>query len=131
MMDVKSLNVEEQVEENVSQFMHKIASKISKFQLKEIKELFKKSHTIYKASECEVRVAPRKNSFGKILLVIPKKVGSAPKRNLIRRRIKSIFYQEKLYLLQYDFIILCRKDILNLSFDELKNLLNNLTKKLN
>ncbi len=126
MMGVKSLIAEEQVAENVSQFTHnKIAGKISKFTKKEIYELFKKAHILYKASELEIKakaIKNHKNPIGRILLIIPKKVGPAPKRNLIRRRIKSIFYQEKLYLLGYNFIVLVKKDILKLTFQDLKNI---------
>lgn len=119
--------------ENALQFMpKKIAGKISKLTKKEIYELFKKSVTLYKASELEIKAKAKscKESIAKMLLVVPKKVGSAPKRNLIRRRIKSIFYQEKLYLLPYDFIIIIKKEILNLTFQKLKDLfLENLAKK--
>jgi len=122
------------VAENVSPFTHnKIAGKISKFTKKEIYELFKKSSTLYKASELEIKAKannPLNSSFGRILLIIPKKVGNAPKRNLIRRRIKSIFYKEKLYLLNYDFIFLINKDILKLNFLDIKNILLSVTKKL-
>jgi len=38
-----------------------------------------------------------KPSFGKILIIIPGKTGNAIKRNKIRRQIKAIFYEEKLF----------------------------------
>jgi ribonuclease P protein component len=56
-------------------------------------------------------------------------VGNAPERNKIRRQIKSIFYEEKLFELSYDYVIIVYKQILRLSFQELKTLLLSSIKK--
>lgn len=107
--------------------MHKvsknnIAKRIAKFSYREIENLFANASYVYKSLYLDIKVAKKKIDIARILLIIPKKVGVAPKRNLIRRRIKSIFYQNKFYLLDYDFIVLCKRDIINLSFQELENI---------
>lgn len=117
------------MEENVSQFTHNIAGQISKFKKNEIYELFKKSKLIYSASGLEIKSKEKKSKekISRLLLIIPKKIGPAPRRNLIRRRIKSIFYQEKLYLLNNDLLIFIKKDIVNLTFQDLKKILLNIS----
>lgn len=106
--------------------MHKndtcIARSITKFSKKEIQNLFKESYKILQKVEIDIKIAPKVGSFGKILIITPKKIGNAPKRNLVKRRIKSIFYQEKIYNLGYDFIVFCKKGITNLKFEEIKNI---------
>ena len=57
---------------------------------------------------------------GKILIIISRKVGKAHERNLSRRRIKSIFYEEKLYEKPLISILLTYKPATELSFEQLK-----------
>ncbi len=61
--------------------------------------------------------------LGKILIIIPAAAGKAHDRNLIRRQIKSIFYEEKLYQNQHVFILLVYRQAIDLSFEEIKNFL--------
>jgi ribonuclease P protein component len=114
--------------------MHKndigIARSITKFSKKEIQNLFKKSYTILHKAEIDIKIAPKMENFGKILIITPKNIGNAPKRNLIRRRIKSIFYQEKMYNLGYDFIAFCKKGITNFGFEEIKNIFQSILTKI-
>ena len=107
-----------------------ILKRISKFSYIEIENLFKKSYYIYKSLELDVKIAKKQSNISRILLIIPKRVGNAPKRNLIRRRIKSIFYENRFYLLDYDFIVFCKKDILNLKFQDLLNIFLEIKHKL-
>lgn len=67
--------------------------------------------------------------FGRILVITSRKIGSAPKRNKIRRRLKSIFYENKLFALDYDCIVIVRQgSAINLEFYELKEILNSVFK---
>lgn len=66
---------------------------------------------------------PDAQSHGKLLIVTPRKTGSAPKRNLLRRRLKAIYYQEKLYTIAAIGIIILYDHATTLSFDELKTFL--------
>ena len=50
--------------------------------------------------------------YAKILIVTPKKIGSAPVRNLLKRRLKSIFYEEKLYERPTPTLSSARKEVL-------------------
>ena len=61
---------------------------------------------------------------GKLLIVIPRRVGKASKRNKIRRQIRAIFYEEKLYESKKIFILLVYKQALELSLDEIKKFLH-------
>ena len=57
------------------------------------------------------------------LLIIPVRTFKAHERNLIRRRIKSIFYEEQLYTQPTMWILIVYKQALHLSFSELKTFL--------
>ncbi len=57
---------------------------------------------------------------GKLLIVTPRAAGKAHDRNLIRRRVKAIFYTEKLYQKPVIWILLVRSKAIDLDFDRLK-----------
>jgi ribonuclease P protein component len=61
--------------------------------------------------------------YGKLLIIIPKNTGKAHERNLIRRQIKSIFYEQELFKKPVISIMLVNYKALNLSFDKLKDFL--------
>lgn len=103
--------------------MANIARNITLFKKKEILELIKNSKLISQTPFCDLKRAKSIEPIGKILIIIPKKVGSAPKRNKIKRRIKAIFYQEKLFELPYNFVIFIKPTNQEISFEQLKSLL--------
>ena len=101
-----------------------IAGKISKFTKREIDYLFHHARRIVRNQFCTVLVAPRQNKdFARVLIVVSRKVGNAPERNLIRRRIKAIFYEEKLFTHDVDWVIIVYKKMVTAPFDQLKNML--------
>jgi ribonuclease P protein component len=100
--------------------MPRIARKITQFTQAEIKHLFRAARTIFKDAGLTIRRAPSSGEFGRLLIVTPKKVGNAPQRNKLRRQLKSIFYQQKLYSQPFDLIVQCSKETTLLSFQELK-----------
>jgi len=100
----------------------KISREIGRFSKKETSELFKKVKRISRHPAFDVSCAPATKDFGRILVVTPKRIAKAVKRNLTRRRIKAIFYEEKLYKRLLDCILFVKKDCLELSFEELKQL---------
>jgi ribonuclease P protein component len=67
---------------------------------------------------------PTTKQFGRILVITPRHIGKANKRNLIRRRIKSIFYEEKLFEKNLDCVVIAKKAGLELPFVKLKELVN-------
>jgi ribonuclease P protein component len=100
-----------------------IARAITSFTEREIRTLFYKARTQVKHMSLEIRVANATGDFGRMLIVIPRVVGTAPERNLIKRRLKAIFYQRKLYARKQDCIALVRKGAHKLSYDQLEALL--------
>lgn len=104
---------------------HGVMKKISKFTKREIDYLFQHARRVFRDGSCTILLAPRQADFGRILIIASRKVGNAPERNLIRRRIKSIFYEEKLYGRAFDCAIIAQKKLVVLSFAELKELILN------
>ena len=101
-----------------------IAGKISKFTKGEVDYLFQHARRIVRNQFCTILVAPRQSpEYARILIVLSRKVGTAPERNLIRRRIKAIFYEEKLFTHNVDCVVIVYKKMITLSFDQLKTLL--------
>lgn len=105
--------------------MPRIAGKITRFTKKEIDKLFNTAQRRIKNSALDILLGLRQKNFSRILIIISRKVGNAPERNKIRRRLKSIFYEEKLYETAYDCIVIVKKEAVTLSFEALKELLCN------
>ena len=101
-----------------------IARRITLFTKREITQFTRSSRLISRQPGLDIRVARdyTPNAFGRILVVTPKRVGTAPERNLLRRRLKAIFYQEQLYNYPYIFLIFCKKQATKLTFEQLKAL---------
>ncbi len=99
---------------------------LSRFSRDEVRQVFRKAKIKKKIEGLEFFLAPRLFEFGRILVITPRKTGNAPERNKIRRRLKAIFYEEKLYEQPYDCIIIVRKEAIQLSFDQLKKILTDL-----
>lgn len=93
---------------------------ISRFDKKAIESLFSIARKTTYSLLWDIRFAKTENPCGKILIIASKKVGTAPERNRIKRQIKSIFYEEKLYQSGYLFICIIRKPLIQKSFDFIK-----------
>jgi len=102
---------------------------MSSFKKSEIRMLFKTARNVYHQNGLVIKQAPKTGDLGRILIVTPRKAGNAPQRNLIRRRIKNIFYLEKLFNNAQDWIILVSSDATLLSFDALKKIILSLQEK--
>ena len=103
--------------------MNKASKNLSKFTKKEVQQLFKNIKKKNQILGIKILRSPRILDFGRILIITPKKTGNAAKRNLIRRRLKSIFYENKLYDLEYDWIIIIEKPAIGLSFKQIKDVI--------
>ena len=99
--------------------------KITKFTRQEIDQFWKIAHRVLMHDGFTLLNAPAQQDFGRILIIIPKKIGNAPIRNKIRRQLKAIFLEKKIFQNQFDWAIIIKKPIRQLSFNELKNILNN------
>lgn len=97
--------------------------RLSTFKNDEVRHIFRSAVYREKFMGLDLLLAPSFLSHGRILVVTSKKTGNAAKRNLIRRRLKAIFYEEQLFEKQLDIIIIIKKEGIGKSFDELKSLL--------
>ncbi|MFA5075433.1 MAG: ribonuclease P protein component [Candidatus Babeliales bacterium] len=98
--------------------------KLFSFSKKEIDSVFKIAKIKYQISGLKLLQASQNNfDYGKLLIIIPAKTGKAHDRNLIKRRIKAIFYEQKLYEKSINSIIFVYKPALNLTFEQLKDFL--------
>jgi ribonuclease P protein component len=100
-----------------------LARKITQFSKQEIDQLWEKVHPVLKHDGFLLLRAPRQGAIGRILIIISKKIGNAPTRNTLRRQIKAIFYENDIFNKTYDWIMVTKKPITNLTFQELKQLL--------
>jgi Ribonuclease P. len=85
----------------------------------ELAELFKNAQTVYRKSGLSCRRAPTSGPFGRLLVIIPGRAGNAPQRNLLRRRLKALFYEQKIHKQGYDVIVYAVKITPSLTFDRL------------
>ena len=75
----------------------------------------------------------RKNNYNynRYGVSIPKKTGKAVMRNKIKRQVKNIIDQKELYIqTPYDYVIIIRKEILDLSYQDKEKELVTLFKKI-
>ena len=63
-----------------------------------------------------ILTAPTQGELGRILIVTPKKSGSAPERNLFKRRVRALFREKKLFNKKIDFVIITSKQGINIKF---------------
>lgn len=102
--------------------MTSIARDITKFTEREIQQLFDAAKTVLRMPAIEIRTAPATLEYGRILILLPRRVGTAPERNQIKRWIKALFTQEKWYEKGLDAIILVRPAARELDFYQIKNM---------
>lgn len=109
----------------------KSANLLTKFKSSETQQLFKNIKFRYKIMGLEILLAPRSlKEYSRILISIPKKAGNSPQRNKFRRRVKAIFYEEKLFESKFDWIVLARrKEVVALDFNTIKKIFTNVAKK--
>jgi len=100
-----------------------IARKITQFKKKEIDYLFAHARRIFRSSSFLILMSPRQSDFARILVIASRKVGNSVVRNKIRRRIKSIFYEQCFFNGKYDWVIITYPKVKFLSFAELENTL--------
>ena len=89
----------------------------------EIEKFFKTSTRPCKHQGLDVRVAKSDGKIGRILVITPAKAGNAIQRNRFKRRIRMIFYAEKLFTHGFDWMVLVNNKGIELPFHELKSFL--------
>jgi ribonuclease P protein component len=81
---------------------------------------------IFRSPLFDVRLLPKQGDIARLIVVTPKKVGSSPYRNLLKRRSRSIFYQDKLYTSTHDWILFFRPSQSILDYPKLHTTLLNI-----
>ena len=105
--------------------MSRITRKFSSFSQRDISELLKNARVRVRIPGLRILTAPAAlPDRGRVLVITPRHSGNAPQRNLIRRRIKSVFFEDGLYKKNLDFVIVVRSEAIGTSFGELKKLLH-------
>lgn len=96
--------------------MMSVARGITQFKRKEISFLFEHAIRIKQSSSFVLLRAKQQGAFGRILVINSKKVGNAPARNLLKRRIKSLFYSAKIDQKGFDWVFIARQKATTLSY---------------
>lgn len=109
--------------------MPAIARNLSAFSNREVQQAFKKAVLRVTQDGLQFVLAPRQKESSRILVITPRKAGNAPARNRIRRQLKALFYNEKLYEQPFDLLVLVKREGIRKSSDELKKLIKMVYKK--
>ncbi len=89
----------------------------------EIAQLFIKARRVVRHPGLDILMAPATSSLGRIVVVTSRKVGNAPERNKVRRRLKAIFYEQQLAKHGFDCIVIIKVGGVDLPFQALQELL--------
>jgi len=84
-----------------------------------IKSLFYKARVVYRDTRMTIKNARNAELMGSLVVVVPKKIGSAPQRNLIKRRIRAIFLEKKLAATGLDWVFFIKQPLHQVPFAEL------------
>jgi ribonuclease P protein component len=95
----------------------------SRFTNAEVAQILKVARRPVRHPGLDILCAPAAQKLARILVITPRRSGNSPERNLVRRRIKSIFYENKFYELGYDCIVIIKQLGVEVNFEELKKLL--------
>jgi len=90
---------------------------------RDIRTIFRKARRVYQGPGLDLLLYPSPVDTGRLLVVTSRKIGSAPQRNRVRRRLKAIFHEEQLGIHGIDCIAIIKKPGISYSFDQLKELL--------
>lgn len=100
----------------------KISQSLSKFSKKELDSFFKHAKRVYKSQAFTILTNNKQGPFSRLLVIASKKYGKAPERNKIKRRLKAIFWEEKLYEKDKDVVCIVRPEAKKITFNQLKEL---------
>jgi ribonuclease P protein component len=78
-----------------------------------------------------IYIMKKNEKYYRFGISIPKKVGNSVIRNKIKRQIKNIIDNNKLINKDLDYVIIVRKEIVNLNYEDKVNSLNLLLSKIN
>jgi ribonuclease P protein component len=103
--------------------MPSISQQLSTFTRQEVDNFFKSAHATKKTRAFTCLMAPRTKAFARILVIASGKSGSAVERNRIRRRIKALFLENKLFDYPNDCVIIVKQTAGLAELQDIKNLI--------
>lgn len=106
------------------------AHAVRKFSKKEIAQLFLVAKRVIRQSGLDILLAASLSSVGRLLIVTPAKIGTAPDRNRIRRRLKALFFEKNFSSLPFDCVIIVKSAGINLEYHQLEALFNKAYQKI-
>lgn len=95
---------------------------LTRFTQHEIDYAFKNARRVIAHPGIHILLAPKQKKLGRILVIASRKIGNAVQRNKLKRQLRSIFNENKLFEHAFDCIVLFKKSS-EFSFDDLKKLL--------
>ena len=92
------------------------------FSRQEIIALFKTAKRSVRHPILDILIAPKAQEKARLLVITPKRVGTAPARNKIRRQLKALFYEQGYAQQAFDCVIII-KNIGRVTFEKLQELM--------
>lgn len=89
---------------------------------KELVLIFKTAKPVLRHPAFDIKKAVLESKHGHLIVVTPRSIGNAPQRNLVRRRLKAIFYEKGFKKKDVAWIIFVKKEACLLSFAELQKI---------
>lgn len=81
----------------------------------EIQQLLAIAKRVMRRAACDILIAPTEKEQGRLLVITPRRIGSAPQRNTVRRRLKAIFRTYHFDQAGYDCAVIVKTPGVDLS----------------
>ncbi len=106
------------------------ASLLTKFSKHEIEQLFCNVKLKFRIMGLEILLAPRSLDYARFLMCVARRFGNSPQRNLFKRRLRAIFYENQLYKQNFDWIFIPKSKLaLKQDFHNLEKFINDINQK--
>ncbi len=93
------------------------------FSRSEVSEAFAQARLYKKIYGLTLLALPATTPHGKLLIVTPRAMGKAHERNLLRRRLKAIYFEHALYDVPMVVIVIAYKAANKITFEQLTKFL--------
>jgi|DEB19_MinimDraft_3_1074340.scaffolds.fasta_scaffold37855_2 ribonuclease P protein component len=108
----------------------KSASSLTKFTKLEIEQLFSSIKLKFRKSGLEILLAPRSLDYARLLLCVARRFGNSPTRNLFKRRVRAIFYEEQIFKQNFDWVFVVKSKLsVKQDFVTLKQIVHDIHKQ--
>lgn len=95
---------------------------LTHFTQHEIDYAFKNARRVISQPGIHILLAPAQKPLGRILVIASRKIGNAVVRNKLKRQLRSIFNENKLFEHPFDCIIIFKSSS-QFAFEDLKSLM--------